>query len=96
MKPFAYKSLITNDFVTPVPFKVTLTEGDRVRRVARLTRYCIDNIACYRAGWAADSKGENRVIVQRNFWLRANGKRVTYSFRSPDDHDPDDANARSV
>lgn len=50
-----------------------LTEGERVRRVARLLRYCIDNVACYRAGWATNSKGERHVVVQRNFWIRANG-----------------------
>lgn len=51
----------------------SLTEGERLRRVALLTRHCIDNIACYRAGWATDSKGEKHVVVQRNFWIRANG-----------------------
>lgn len=50
-----------------------LTEAERVRRVALLTRYCIDNIASYRAGWATDSNGERHVVVQRNFWIRANG-----------------------
>ncbi|MGJ7607130.1 hypothetical protein ACSFA7_22535 [Variovorax sp. LT1R20] len=50
-----------------------LTEGERVRRVALLTHHCIDNIACYRAGWATNSKGERHVVVQRNFWIRANG-----------------------
>lgn len=50
-----------------------LTEGERVRRIARLLRCCIDNVACYRAGWATNSKGERHVVVQRNFWIRANG-----------------------
>lgn len=35
----------------------SLTEGERLRRVALLTRHCIDNIACYRAGWATGLKG---------------------------------------
>lgn len=50
-----------------------LTEGERARRVAQLARYCVDNIACYRGGWAPDGQGKKQLIVKRNFWVRANG-----------------------
>lgn len=43
----------------------------RVINAVRLAGSCICNIACYRAAWS-DINGEKKLIINREFWVRAN------------------------
>ena len=45
----------------------------RIRRVLQLANNCRSNIAFYKTNWHKNENDESTVIVNRDFWIRANG-----------------------
>lgn len=45
----------------------------RIRRTCQLADHCISNIAAYKAYWRKDARSKSELIVNRDFWKRANG-----------------------
>jgi hypothetical protein len=45
----------------------------RIRRTFQVTNNCISNIAAYKANWRKNAMNESKLVVERDFWNRANG-----------------------
>jgi hypothetical protein len=45
----------------------------RIRRTFQLANHCISNIAAYKANWRKNAMNESELVVERDFWKRANG-----------------------
>lgn len=45
----------------------------RIRRTFQLANHCISNIAAYKANWRKEATSESQLVVERDFWKRANG-----------------------
>ena len=45
----------------------------RIRRTFQIANHCISNIAAYKANWRKNATNESELVVERDFWKRANG-----------------------